>query len=410
MGLFRKRKDKENIIDLPQIKSIDLNEGNILANISNDELISIEVLSSEFSIEKYRKNEIVDPAIISQLSHIVQNGYPQLMQTLGQKSLQKAVKDAGELITSNIPLNQLAGAKDLPGRYRGFMIGKNGIESHTELSKFDTKSITSSGKVVSRVSKVMNVSSFIVGQYYMNEVNTKLISINQSISSISDFQQRELKSKIISLAISVQEISNFGLEILKNQQLCSRELLNLDKYKKESIQLLEQVNITITEMSMKNEIHVNHYINKVYEFENLLKYQKFLVDILEEISKLTYLLNQFEVSKEKCFSVYEKMIIGSNKARECIPTWQARNQEKFNIEIEHNRYKKQGLESYFYKALALIDKKWEYVNMDKDMAELMRNQMNQESIKTKSFETMMKQEVEFICVDGKYYFVPSKDS
>lgn len=50
----------------------------------------------------------------------------------------------------------------------------------------------------------------------MSQVNSKLIDVNQKISSIADFQQRELKSKIMTLINNVDEISKFSSEILEN--------------------------------------------------------------------------------------------------------------------------------------------------------------------------------------------------
>ena len=58
-------------------------------------------------------------------------------------------------------------------------MGKNGIEKNAVLSPVDSSKIAQSGKVVVGVAKVMNITSLVVGQYYMSEVSSRLIDINK---------------------------------------------------------------------------------------------------------------------------------------------------------------------------------------------------------------------------------------
>ncbi|HFU9602871.1 TPA: topoisomerase IV, partial [Streptococcus agalactiae] len=131
---------------------------------------------------------------------------------------------------------------------------------------------------------VMNVASLVVGQYYMSEVNDKLQTMNKSISEIGDFQQREFKSKIFSLITRVGKISKFSSDILENDELRNRMLHSLDSIEGEVTQLLQQVNITIDDLSTHNkQIDFKTYSEKINEFNKLVTYQKVLVSLLEEI-------------------------------------------------------------------------------------------------------------------------------
>ncbi|HGJ6010405.1 TPA: topoisomerase IV, partial [Streptococcus pneumoniae] len=119
----------------------------------------------------------------------------------------------------------------------------------------------------------------------MSEVNDKLQTMNKSISEIGDFQQREFKSKIFSLITRVGKISKFSSDILENDELRNRMLHSLDSIEGEVTQLLQQVNITIDDLSTHNkQIDFKTYSEKINEFNKLVTYQEVLVSLLEEIS------------------------------------------------------------------------------------------------------------------------------
>ncbi|MCS5465282.1 hypothetical protein NWO25_16360 [Enterococcus lactis] len=137
----------------------------------------------------------------------------------------------------------------------GFYSNGKGIAGQANLVKVNPSQLSKASKVANGVANVMNVASLVVGQYYMSEVNDKLQTMNKSISEIGDFQQREFKSKIFSLITRVGKISKFSSDILENDELRNRMLHSLDSIEGEVTQLLQQVNITIDDLS--------HIINKL---------------------------------------------------------------------------------------------------------------------------------------------------
>lgn len=421
--LFFKKKNKENIgneirqktKDLEQIGAVLISTSSV-SPISNEETIAdkefspveVEKLPLDFKIDDSNLYEITDISLITRINGLVQSGTQQLLHNVHQGSVQKTIEGAGKLLKSDIPVEQLTKAKNIPGGLRATLMGKNGIEKNAVLTEFDSSKLAQSGKVAVGVAKVMNVSSMIVGQYYMSQVCSKLVDVDKSISSIGDFQQREFKSKIMALINNIEEISRFSSEILENHELRRRELHQLNGYKNDAVQLLEQVNITIQELTQKNLTKILEYQSLVYEFEKLLGYQNILTIILEEISKLIYTLNLGEVSIEKCFSSFDNTLNHSNESRKLIQKWHQSNITKLGIELVKNRYKKQGIESLVAKPLLLIDNRWDYKPLESGLKKKIMHQRKNTETVTNRPEILFEENVELILKDGKYYFVDTK--
>ena len=386
-----------------------LQTNNESANIEQEYLpIIVEELPLDFKIDHSILYEINDVSVITRLNGLVQGGTQQFLQSVQKSSIRNAIKSAGSLLQSDIPVDQLTKAKDIPGGLRATLMGKNGIEKNAVLTEFDSSRIAQSGKVAVGVAKVINITSLVVGQYYMSEVSSRLIDINKNINVIGNYQQREFKSRIMALINNVEEISSFSSEILVNPELRKRELHQLNGYKNDTVQLLEQVNITIQELTNENITKIQEYQSKVNEFDKLLGYQKILAAILEEISKLTYTLNLGEVSIEKCFSSYNNLLNHSNESRKLVPNWHLSNVKKLGIELDNNRFKKQGIEGIVAKPLSLVDKKWDYKKLESNLKNKIINQSQNIQTVINRPDELFDEDVELIIKDGKYYYLPSK--
>jgi len=368
----------------------------------------VEELPLDFKIDYPSIYEIKDVSLITRINGLVQGGTQQLLHSAHQSSVQDAIRSAGSLLQSDIPVDQLTKAKDVPGGLRATLMGKNGIEKNAVLSPVDSSKIAQSGKVVVGVAKVMNITSLVVGQYYMSEVSSRLIDINKNINVIGNYQQREFKSRIMALINNVEEISSFSSEILVNPELRQRELHQLNGYKNDTVQLLEQVNITIQEETTENITKIQEYQSKVNEFDKLLGYQKILTAILEEISKLTYTLNLGEVSIEKCFSSYNNLLNHSNDSRKLVPNWHLSNVKKLGIELDKNRFKMQGIEGIVAKPLSLVDKKWDYKKLESNLKNKIIDQSQNKQSAMNRLDELFDEDVQLIIKDGKYYYIPIK--
>lgn len=86
---------------------------------------------------------------------------------------------------------------------RGLYHGLNGIQGHANFIAVNR----TNQAVANTVSTGVGITSMIVGQYYMTQINAELTKINDEISKISSFQNSEYKSRIIALLIQIKRIS-----------------------------------------------------------------------------------------------------------------------------------------------------------------------------------------------------------
>jgi hypothetical protein len=424
MRLFNK-KNREQLKNNTNQKSKDSNQHNV-DNFSN-KLVSkidtepdnfkqdvlpivVEELPLDFKIDHSILYEIKDVSVITRLNGLVQGGSQQILQGVQKSSVQNAVKSTGTLLKSDIPVDQLTKAKGVSGGFRATLMGKKGIEKNAVLTPVDSSKISQAGRGAVKVAKVMNITSVVVGQYYMSEVSSKLVDISKNINSIGNYQQREFKSRIMALINNIEEISTFSSEILEHPELRKREIHQLNYFKNDTVQLLEQVNITIQELSNENITRIQEYQSKVNEFDKLLGYQKILTAILEEISKLTYTLYLGEVSIEKCFSSYKNLLNHSNESRKLVPNWHLTNLNKLGIELDNNRFKKQGIEGIVAKPLSLIDKKWDYRELESNLRNKIIHQSEIKEVEIHRPDHLFDEDVELIIKDGKYYYMPRKSA
>jgi len=419
MWFFKNKKQKR----LSRESNIILNSNNELSSdiaVNVDSKVSVIALDSEasplpikvnelpldFKIDGGMFYEISDRSTISKLDGVFQVGAQQALFKVANNDFKNIVTQAPNLLRSDIPIDQLTQAKKHPGGFRAILMGEKGIEKNAILEKVDTSKAIDSNKLAIGVAKVMNLTSLIVGQYNMSQINSKLVYINQNISEIGNYQQREFKSRILALIHGIEEISVYSSEILENNELRKSELQQLDKYKNDAIQLLEQVNITLKDTMGQDVTNIKQYEYKVNELEMLLGYQKILLAILEQSSKLTHALHLGTVSLNKCFSSHAKMLEKSDDCSEEVPYWHAYYAKKLGIELEKNRFKKQGFELIMTKPLTMIDRKWDYKGLDDNLKTMITHQKQFRQTEFSEPDDSFNQDVEIIIKDGKYYCVP----
>ncbi|WP_264229389.1 hypothetical protein [Acholeplasma laidlawii] len=377
--------------------------------IVNNE-IKVEILPFDFKIENAQEYEITDISLLSKLNGLMHTGTQQFLHNAQSKAIQTAFNNTGTLLRSDIPINELAKAKNTQDGYRAILRGKKGIEKNAILTEFDGAKVAQSGKSAVKIAGVMNIASLIVGQYYMKEISSKLNSITNNLNSIKGFQEIEFKSRVKSLVDGVTHQLKFKAEILENPYLKDKEIDQLSRFKNENIQLLNHINITIEKILLNSKIaNIRDYDSKIKELEVSLKYQIGLIASLEEISKLVYIMNFGDVSLEKSFDDYNSLLQESNKLRRHIADWHNKNMDMLGIDINKDRFKKSGLEGVLFKPLsALLDDKWDYKRLDLSMKNMINSQRDQRIHATDNHYNVFQDDVIVINKDGKYYYIPSK--
>lgn len=364
--------------------------------------IPIERLSATTKIEEKSLFEITDDTVIARISETI----PTAAETVAKTITNKALKNV-ELYKAVIPSGAtLAESKQMEGAVRGFYRGAKGIKGQANLVKVDPTKISKATTVANGVANVMNVGSLVVGQYYMSEINSKIEALSKSVNKISDFQEREFKSRILSLIALVGKISNFSSEILESDDLRNRKLHTLDDLEREGTQLLQQINLAIDEIIKRNQKpDYREYQEKVDDFRLLLEYQQILMTVLEEISKLTYLLGKGENSNEMSYSIFNAYIEQSNQIRAALEEWHKKQVESHGIDVNKNRRSKKGIEGFFASIPGFIDDNLNYKGLEDGLGKKIYAQTTQSQLMINKPEEVYDKDVQIIIKDGKYYYL-----
>lgn len=364
--------------------------------------IPIERLPVTTEIDEKSLFEITDCTVIARISETI----PAAVETAAKTITNKALKNV-ELYKAVIPSGAtLAESKQMEGAVRGIFHGANGVKGHANLVKVDPTKISKASSVANGVANVMNVGSLVVGQYYMSEINSKLETMTKSIDQISDFQDREFKSRILSLLSRVGEISEFSSEIMENDEQRKIKLTTLENLKGIAIELLGQVNLTITDISQKSpNPDYKEYLEKVDKFNILVEYQNVLITVLEEISKLTYLLGKGGISSDMCYSLFNKFFEQSVQTRNLLEQWHDRQVKSLCIDLGKNRITKTGVEGFFSAIPGFVDDKWKYKDLKQGLVQKINTQIKPKPKALNKPEEIYDEDVQIIIKDGKYYFL-----
>ncbi|MCL2817283.1 MAG: VUT family protein, partial [Clostridiales bacterium] len=350
--------------------------------------------------------EITDRTVIARISQTI----PAATQTAAKTVTKKAFENA-EIYKAVIPKGAtLAKSQQMKDAERGFYRGTKGIKGQANFVKItDPGKVTKASAVANSVANVMNVGSLVVGQYYMSEISARLETMSKTVNKISDFQDMEFKGKILSLISRVGEISQFSSEIIENDELRDRKLAVLEDLKGEATKLLGQVNSTITETIKKNPTpNYQEYQKTVEDFNILVEYQNILIAVLEEISKLTYLLGKGHISSDMSYSVYYKFLEQSVHTRNALEKWHDARVKALRIDLDKNRVSKSGPEGFFSAIPAVINNKydkWKYKELKQGLVQKINTQA-QANLKALNIpKEVYDEDVEIIIKDGKYYFL-----
>ena len=385
-----------------------LQTGSVLptSSVGNDKPSEISIpveLLLESALDERKLYEIKDSSVIARISATI----PALTNTVARTATNKGLKSVGEVYRAIIPSGAtLSKSKGMEGAVRGFYSNGKGIAGQANLVKIDPSQLNKTSQIANGVANVMNVASLVVGQYYMSEVNGKLETMNKSISEIGDFQQREFKSKIFSLIARVGNVSKFSSDILENEELRNRKLLSLDAIEGEVTQLLQQVNITIDDLSKNNEqIDFKTYSEKLNESNTLRAYQKVLVSLLEEISKLMYSMNRGAVKAEMCYSMFNGYLVQSNDSLSKLKIWHENQTKSLGIDIDNHRIKKYVFGRVVGEAQGLLNKEWKYKPLDENMEKKIISQLVNKKLELASPDEVLNKDIEIIAKDDKLYYL-----
>ena len=373
-------------------------------NYSNDLVIQMEMLPSEYKIDENQLVEIKDNKVLAHVNNLV----PGLAQVgnVANNAVQAAQTNGETLYRAILPAGaKLADSKAMEGAVRGFYNGTEGIKGHANWMTVETQNATTA--VANTAAAAMGVASMVVGQYYMTQINAELGEISDGISKISDFQDNEYRSRVFSLIAHVKKISDFQVEILENNELRLSKITQLDGLEEECTQLLGQANLTLVDYAKKSEFEFNDYEKKLKKANVWYEYQQSLLDILYKISDLRYTLHMGYVSREQCsvlLPIYSKQVVDT-QAR--ITSWHQKNTNKLNIDIEGIRRKRVGVDKAIYFIPGLIKDDLNFRELEENTVNMIRNQISGNISEYRHDQSeLYQQDVNLISKGGKVYYLP----
>lgn len=388
--------------ELEQASSIDTIEKGISDEtaISNKLGFQIEALPAESVEDETGLVELTDSKILAQVSNLL----PGLFQTGNSINNVAQIVRNGTVYKAILPAGaKLAKSKDMEGAVRGIFHGATGIKGQANLVKIESGTAIATNSI----SAAMNVSSLIVGQYYMKQINAELDVISDGIDKIQSFQENEYRSKVFSLVAHVKRIANFQSEILENDELRISKIYQLDSLEKDCAELLGQANLTLAGFSNKNKLSYEEYEKTIYNAQKWLIYQKSLLEVLYKISDLRYTLHLGAVSREQCatlISTYKKQAIDTQKR---INSWHNNSAKRLGININEVRRKREGLDGAIHFIPSLLNDDYKFRPINMKTANMITEQIkNREERYVADTSELYSEDVQLISKDGRLYYLP----
>lgn len=399
--LLWKSRQKNDVI-------IKQNIGITKSEVDTDELnqlvIQLEQLPAEALTDESKLMEITDSKVLARVNNLV----PELFKVgnAAGNAVQAVQANGQVLYQAIIPAGaKLANSKDMAGAVRGIYHGAKGVKGHANLVAVKQKANVATNVAAS----AMGVASMVVGQYYMKQINAELDEINAGIKKIADFQNNEYKSKVFALVAQIQKVTKFQVDILENDELRLSEIDNLNRWEQQCIELLGQVNLTISAYAKKKNIDYESYKKEIAQAQNWFVYQKTLMEVMIKISELRHTLNLGAVSREQCgalIPIYSKQVQG---ALEELATWHKAKIKKFKINVYKSRKKRMGWDYVTHIIPGLINGEKNFISISNKMV---KNIVDQ----TKGYATpqnidaidLFQKDVKIIAKEGKIYYFPQE--
>ena len=361
--------------------------------------IKFEPLPDDIIIDTSTLLEIIDSSVLSRIDNLI----PGLIQASTTANIVNQATTQ-TLYQAIIPAGaKLSNSRDMSNALRGFYFGENGIKGHANLVAADQSSIA----INALASSVISISAFVVGQYYMTQINTRLSELDTGLSKIATFLDAEYKGKVFSLVSQTKEISSFKAEIIENEELRLNTLNNINLLKNECIDLLEHAYFEIDSLTKNQSIDYGNYIDKLYQLQNWYTYQKILLENLYEILYLKYTLHLGAISNECCFSSLSTYAQQSKQLSFQLREWHNAVQKHLEIEIESKRIKRTGLDGIIHGVPGLFNDDQNYRFIPHNIVSLIQSQTTEYSPDFNiPFTDLFAEDVRLISKDGKLYYLP----
>lgn len=402
--MFIKRKRKEEETGSYEVIETNTTE-QISYNLSDDENLVVTLEQLPLSYNKERLVKIDSKEVIASLSSLT-NVSTTLVTNKAMLNSIKQIRSSN-LYKVKLPAGaKLVNSREIKDNYRGFFRDSNHIRGHANLEQFNYNDVTKGADIATKVGAVMAISSLLVGQYYMNEINNKFISLSNDINKISGFQDREYQSKIYNLIHFIQISSKYSDKLIMDRESKNRQLSLLDGYFKDATQLLNQANLTILENLNKNS-NFKDYEAITNEIDKYLKYQQTLLIALTEMTKLNHILS-LGMDNESYFSeISLRHINDANSIKSDIVKWHKHKIKLYEIDLKNKQVTKKNIQGLISKVTSIIDDKYKYTKLDDNFIRTIKSQLKDNAFSNSLLINPYEVETEIVYIDNEYYYVPA---
>lgn len=396
MGLFNLFKKKRE-------KALPIVSENTMENFSSecDKGLSVlmETLPSVREIDRDKLIEITDPTILARVDSLV--------PTIGMTGINigNAVKQSSETFYKVVLTGggQLVDSRAIAGAKRAISMGKDGIAEHANLFEVKPDSL---GKVLNVGTSALNVASMIVGQYYMQQVDTKIAAISICVKEISETLEIEYKSKVASLIESVYNASKYQIANISNEELREHEISNVQELRKDCQTLLNHAEEKLGMIIAEKYGEYKDYENAIKEIEKWRQYQVILIQLLYQINTLDFALYLGRKTREHCFGSFEIHKEKEKALHDSIVSWHNEQCDLLKIDVNEAKRKQTGLLGLLEKPIGLINKELLYKQIEKETIRLIKSQIADLSQIDMSASNCFEEDVEIYIMDGKKYYLP----
>lgn len=396
MGLFNLFKKKRE-------KALPIVAENKMENFSSecDKGLSVlmETLPSVREIDRDKLIEITDPTILARVDSLV--------PTIGMTGINigNAVKQSSETLYKVVLTGggQLVDSRAIAGAKRAITMGKDGIAEHANLFEVKPDSL---GKVLNVGTSALNVASMIVGQYYMQQVDTKIAAISICVKEISETLEIEYKSKVASLIESVYNASKYQIANISNEELREHEISNVQELRKDCQTLLNHAEEKLGLLIAEKYGEYKDYENAIKEIEKWRQYQAILIQLLYQINTLDFALYLGRKTKEHCFGSFEIHKDKEETLHNAIVAWHNEQCDLLKIDVNEAKRKQTGLLGLLEKPIGLINKELLYKQIEKETVRLIKLQTSDLFQTDTSASNCFEEDVEIYIMDGKKYYLP----
>jgi len=369
----------------------------------NEIVVKLNELPALTEQEQFSLVEIEDKNVISRIMSAVPEAAKVVANSaVAAEGLQLAKSG---VYMAKLPSGaQLVKSQEMQGAVRGFFKSGSTIKGQANFLSVDGTMEKIAQMNLANVA--MGAASMVVGQYYMKQINTELLSVNNGISKLTDFQDNEYKSKVLALSMQVKRIADYKTEIIENAELRKEEILRLQTMEKDCMELLAQANLTVEQLCGHEFASYDSYCDKVSEIAKWQQYQKALIELMYMIADLNYVLHLGAMSQDQAYVTYTSMYNQTSKMIERLHKWHTIHTKKFGVDVDRAVLERKGLDALLHKPLGLIDEGHNYKKMSKNEVVNIRNQVNtQVENRLTATRDLFDEDVRVVFKDGKVFYL-----